>query len=115
MSAKDLATADKEKKGNHLHTCMESRRSFTPMVYSTDGIPVTEALAAQQHLSSLLGYKLNWEYWEMCGFVRDQMSLAIVISNTLLLHGSREKEAYIQKKPNLEDEAMMALPAPWQG
>ena len=46
------------------------------MVYFNDGIPGTEAVAAL-----LLSNKLKREYLEMCGFVRDQMSLAIVRSN----------------------------------
>ena len=65
------------------------------MVYSVDGIPGTEALAPQKLLSSLLSNKLKHKYSEMCGFVRAWMSLVIVRSNTLLLHGVRDKEAYI--------------------
>ena len=65
------------------------------MVYSTDEIPGTEDLAAQQRLASLLSNKLKREYSEMCGFVRARMSLAIVRSNELLLCGVRYKEAYI--------------------
>ena len=65
------------------------------MVYSADGIPGTEAVSAQQHLASLLSNKLKQEYLEMCGFVRARMSLSVVRSNTLLLCGARDKEAYI--------------------
>ena len=36
MSAKVPATVDKEKMDKYLQTCLESRRSFTPMVYSMD-------------------------------------------------------------------------------
>ena len=57
------------------------------MVYSEDGIPKVEALAAQKSLAALLSYKLKREYSEMCGFVQARMSLAIVRSNSLLLHG----------------------------
>ena len=45
------------------------------MVYSADIITGAEALAAQKRLAALLGYKLKWEYSEMCGFVRARMSL----------------------------------------
>ena len=31
---KALSNADKEKKDLYLHACLESRRTFTPMVYS---------------------------------------------------------------------------------
>ena len=55
------------------------------MVYSADGITGADALAAQKRLSALLSYNLKREYFEMCGFVRARMLLAIVRSNSLLL------------------------------
>ena len=70
---------------------------------------------AQQHLASLLSNKLKREYSEVCGLVRDQMSLAIVKPNTFLLCGARDKDAYIQQILNLEDGKVMALLAPLQG
>ena len=88
--------AEKEKKDKYLQPCLDSRGSFTPMVYSADGIPGTEAVAAQRRLSSLLSNKLKREYLDMCGFLRDWMPLAIVRSNTPLLCGARDKEAYIR-------------------
>ena len=65
------------------------------MVYFVDGIPRAEALAAQKKLAALLSYKLKREYSEICGFVRARMSLAIVISNSLLLRGPCDKGAHI--------------------
>ena len=65
------------------------------MVYSTDGITVAEAVAAQQCIAFLISNNLKREYLEMCGFVRVRMSLVIVRSNTLPLRGARYKEAYI--------------------
>ena len=41
---KALAKAEKEKKDLYLQACLKRRRTFTPMVYSTDGIPGAEAL-----------------------------------------------------------------------
>ena len=64
--------------------------------------------------ASMISNKLKQEYWEICGFVRARMSLAIVRSNILFLQGAREKEAYIRKRPDLVDEAVMALLAPWR-
>ena len=55
---KALVKAEKEKKDFYLQTCLESRRNFTPMVYSADKIPGAEALAAQKTLAALLSYKL---------------------------------------------------------
>ena len=39
---KVLAKADKEKKDLYLQACLERRRTFTPMVYSADGITGAE-------------------------------------------------------------------------
>ena len=65
------------------------------MVYSANGIPGVEALAAQKRLAALLSYKQKWEYSEMCGFVWERMSLALVRPNSLLLQGPRDKGARI--------------------
>ena len=56
---KALAKAEKEKKDLYLQDCLESRRNFTPIVCSVDGIPGAEALAAQKRLDALLSYKLS--------------------------------------------------------
>ena len=93
---KALAKADKEKKDLNLKACLERRTIFTPMVYSADGIPRAEALAAEKVLALLLSYKLKREYLEMCGFLRDRMSLAIVRSNSLLLRSPHNKGSRIQ-------------------
>ena len=85
------------------------------MVYSADGIPGAEALAAQKRLAALLSYKLKREYSEMCGFVRARMSLAIVRSNSLPLRGPRDKGVRIWKRPELTDGVVMPLLAPWRG
>ena len=66
------------------------------MVYSADRIPRTEALSAHKRLVALLSYKLKREYSEMCGFVKERMSLAIVRTYSLLLRGPQEKEERIQ-------------------
>ena len=56
---KALAKTKKEKKDLYLKSCLERRRTFTPMVYSVDRIPGAEALAAQKRLAALLSYKLK--------------------------------------------------------
>ena len=112
---KALAKAEKEKKDFYLQACLESRRTFTPMVYSADRIPGVEALASQKRLAALLSYKLKWEYSEMCSFVREMMSLAIVGSNSLLLRGPCDKGVRIWQQPELRDWVVMALLAPWSG
>ena len=51
----------------------------------------------------------------MCGFVRARLSLAIVIFNTRILRGSRDKEAYIRHRPDLADGAVIAMLVLWRG
>ena len=65
--------------------CVDCIHSFTPTVYSADGIPGTEAVVAQRFISLLISNKLRQKYSEMCGFLRARMSLAILRSNTHLL------------------------------
>ena len=92
---KALAKAEKEKKDLYLQACLERRSTFTPTVYSADGIPGAEALAAHKRLAALLSYNLTQEYSEMCGFLPARMSLAIVRSNSLLLCCPHDKGARI--------------------
>ena len=59
---KALAKLEKESKNLYLQAFLERRQTFTPMVYSADGIPGAETLAVQKKLSALLSYKLKREY-----------------------------------------------------
>ena len=43
---KTLAKTEKEKKAMYIQVCLDLRRTCTPMVYPTDGIPEADALAA---------------------------------------------------------------------
>ena len=92
---KALAKAENKNKDFCLQSCLERRSTFTPIVYSADGIPGAEALAAQKRLAALLSYKLKREYSEMCGFVRARISIAIVRSNSLHLRSLHNKGARI--------------------
>ena len=112
---KAVAKAEKKKKDLYLQACLERRSNFTPILYSAGGIPGAEALAAHNRLAELISYKLNREYSEMCRFVRARISLAIARSNSLLLCGPRYKGTHIWKQPELTDEAVMELIAPWRG
>ena len=88
-SEKVLERAAKQKKDKYLNACLERRRSFTPLVYSVDGLACKEARAFERRIAGLLATKWDRRYSEMAGFVRARMSLAIVRSNTMLLRGSR--------------------------
>ena len=96
MPENSLAKEEKEKKGLYLQAYLERISTFTPMVYSADGIPGLDALASQNMLATLLTCKLKWGYSEICGFVKARISLAIVRSNRLLLRFPWDKGARIR-------------------
>ena len=58
------------------------------MVYYVYVTPIAKDLAAKKRLSALLRFKMKQEYSDFCGFVRAIMLLAIVGSNSILLHVS---------------------------
>jgi hypothetical protein len=101
-SAKVLEKAAKEKKDKYLEACLERRRSFTPLVYSVDGMACKEACAFEKRIASLLATKHDRQYSEMVGFVRARMSLAVIRANTLLLRGARVGRAM---RPELDGSA----------
>ena len=112
---KSLAKAEKDRKDLYIQDFLEIRRFLTPMVNYANRIPGTEALAAQNILATLISFKLKREYSELCGLVRARMSLEIVRSNILLLHGPWDKEACIQQWHELLDVAVMSLLESWRG
>ena len=77
-SAKVLEKATREKKAKYLDACIQRRRSFTPLVYSVDGMACKEALAFEKRVASLLASKLDRRYSEMVGYVHSRMSLSII-------------------------------------
>ena len=110
----DLIHAEKDKKDLHLQACLECKRSFTAMVYSSEKTPKAEALAVQKGISALLSINLKKEYFELCGFMREKISIVIVRSNTLLLRGPWYNEAHIHQEMELLDGVVMVLLEPLQ-
>ena len=108
-SAKVLEKAAKAKKDKYLDACLERRKSFTPLVYSVDGLACKEARAFEKRVASLLASKWERQYSEMVGFVRARMSLAIVRSNTRLLRGARTSRF---QRLTIEDGAAAATMDP---
>ena len=87
--ARVLARQEKEKKQKYLPACQGPSRSFTPLVFSTDGMLGKEAKSASRRLASLLAGKWKRPFSQMCGFVRSRQSIALVRSTSLLLRGAR--------------------------
>ena len=95
----------KAKKDKYLDACLERRKSFTPLVYSVNGMACKEARAFEKRVASLLALKWEQRYSKMVGFVRAWMSLAIIRSNTHLLRGARTSRP---QRLSMEDGAAMS-------
>ena len=89
---KILAKQEDEKKGKYLDRCLASRRQFTPLVFSVDGLQGEECQAATRKLAAALSGKWVRAYSEMCGFVRSRLSFALVRATILCLRGARDKD-----------------------
>ena len=110
-----LAKAKNKKKELYLQAWLEHRRTFTPMLYSGDGISGAKALASYKKVAALPSFKTKRGYYELCIFLRARMSLTMVISNSLILCGPLDKEAYIRQQPDILGGVVMALLASRRG
>ena len=90
---KILAKHEKEKKDKYVDACLARRRTFTPLVFSVDGLRGTEASAATKKLASRLSAKWKRTYSEVCGFVRSRLSITLVRTTSMCLRGSRDPTA----------------------
>ena len=92
---KSLAKLKKDNKDLYLQACLERRSSFTTMSYSATGIPIVESLATQKRLSAILSFNVKQEYSQLCDFMRERMSLTIVIPNSLIFSVPWYKDSHI--------------------
>jgi hypothetical protein len=86
---KVLQRHEKEKKDKYGALCIARRRTFTPLVFSVDGMQGVEATAASRRLASSLASKWKRSYSEVCGFVRSRLSIALVRSSSRCLRADR--------------------------
>jgi hypothetical protein len=87
--AKVLLRQENEKKTKYGALCTAMRRSFTPLVFSVDGLIGKEAKAASKRLASALAGKWKRSYSEVCGFVRSRLSIALIRSSSRCLRADR--------------------------
>jgi hypothetical protein len=87
--SKVLLRHEKEKKSKYGDLCIEQRRTFTPLVFSVDGLIGKEATAASKRLATSLAAKWKRSYSEICGFVRSRLSIALVRSSSRCLRAER--------------------------
>jgi hypothetical protein len=86
---KVLLRHEKEKKDKYGAHCIARRRTFTPLVFSVDGLLGKEAKAASKRLASTLAGKWKRSYSEICGFVRSRLSIALIRSSSRCLRANR--------------------------
>ena len=89
ISKKMLERVAKAKKDKYLQPFMDRRRSFTPLVYSVDGLACNEVKVFEKRIACLLAAKWDRSYSELVGYVQGRMGMAIIRSNLLLLRGAR--------------------------
>jgi hypothetical protein len=90
---KVLAKHEKEKKDKYVEHCVARRRTFTPLVFSVDGLRGEEASAATKKLASRLSAKWKRTYSQVCGFVRSRLSITLVRTTSQCLRGARDPTA----------------------
>ena len=88
-SKKVLESTVLRKKSKYEEAYLERHRDFTLMIYSVNGMADKHAHATEKRIAGILAAKWTRQYSQMASFVRTQMCLAIVRSNTLLLRGDR--------------------------
>ena len=67
--AKVLEKHEREKKAKYLEPCLERQYSFTPLVFSVDGLMGQETNAAVKRLASHLASKWSQQYSVVCGYL----------------------------------------------
>jgi hypothetical protein len=88
--SKVLGKQAKDKKDKYLEACTQSRRHFTPLVFSVDGLREKETVAASKRLARLLADKWKRPYSQVAGMVRSRLSIALARASSRCLRESRE-------------------------
>ena len=94
-----LSRHEKRKKDKYLEACLARRRTFTPLIYSVDGMQGKEGLAATRRLAAVLAPKWHRPYSVVCNYVRARMSLALVRGSHRCLHYERNPLCHSHAAP----------------
>ena len=87
--AKILKKHERAKKAKYNDLCLARRRTFTPLVFSVDGLLGVEASAAMKRLATLLTGKWHQPYSQVAGYVRSRLSVALARSTSRCLRADR--------------------------
>ena len=86
---KVLEKHEREKKAKYLAPCLERQHSFTPLVFSVDGLMGPETNAAVKRLASHLASKWSQRYSVVCGYLRSRIAIALVRATGRCLRAER--------------------------
>ena len=84
-----LARHQKDKKKRYLQHYTDRYRSFTPLVFSVDGLFSLKCLAAVRWLAYVLPEKWTRKYLAMCRYVRARLQIALVRASGRCLRAKR--------------------------
>ena len=88
-SDKILERHARDKKTDYNEACPKKRRDFTPLIYSINGMTSKGTRTVDKKMTYLVAKKWHRPHPKMVCYVKRQMSLAVVRSNTMLLQGDR--------------------------
>lgn len=91
--AKVLQSQEREKKDKYNGPCREAHLTFTPLVYSVDGLEGKEARAARRRLAQRLADKWDQKYSIVSNFIRSRLSIALARSLSRCLRGTRNTKS----------------------
>jgi hypothetical protein len=104
--AKILKRHKRAKKARYNDLCIARRRTFTPLVFSIDGLQGVEAQAATNRLGTMLKDKWGQPLSQVMGFVRARLSVALACSASRCLQADRNP---IVRKPEAAWESGAGL------
>ena len=86
-----LRKHEKEKMVKYNKACLAIRKSFTPLVFSCDGMKGSQAKAALKCLAKVLATKWDRPYSQVCNYVNSQLSIALVWATSTCIRGDRSR------------------------
>ena len=98
-----------ERRKKYQQACEDQRRSFVPLVMTTDGMLGEATKATVKRLAVLLSNKWNRPYSHVCGLVRSQLSVTIARASHLCIRGSRVFYQETSQQIQWEDLAGLEL------
>jgi hypothetical protein len=105
---KVLKRHETEKKKKYNALCIARRKTFTPLVFSVDGMRGPECSAASKRLAAHLAAKWKQSYSTVCGYVRSRLSVALARSASRCLRADRDHKV-VKPSAGWETGAGLAL------